>query len=319
MRYLFIFLIILINGCSTSTVRYSKNVNVDSSISKSNHIKIIKENEQVPFSYHEIGAIYVEELPPKFSAYNESFMLPLLVDAAKEVGADAVVGVHTNRFLPTYVDQGGGGSINMKDYMSGVLVKFTDKNTDKNAINDNFIDILPLGNPEKVHSENGFIKDKELVRIVAQQFVERNGYYARLIEDNFTLESVNDIEEAQVSGLGNANAKYILYMWPSYVAWEENDYGRETMHAAVLKSVLINKKTGEIVWQSKPVPEASYPSLSVKDNDMDYIYETILTRGVQKLRVIRAKSLYWKVKYYFANFKPNYKEHNIKPKDVDLN
>lgn len=308
MRYFLFLFIFLINSCTYTIVRVSKDVDITPPVFKDTPIKIIKRGGQELSSYKIIGTVYVEDV---HDSDTDSVLLPMLIEAARHAGADAVLDVHASKFITSLIARDGTPRFPMKNYLSGLLATYADSKSSKD-INNNYVDIFPIGNPGNIPFSNPIIKDRKLVRQLAQQFVEKNGYYARMVEDKFSFNKIRAIGKS--SNLGNASSKYLLYLWPSYFQHFDEEGARLTSKKAVLKSILINKITGKTAWSSKEVPLEAFSRNSVEDNDSKYIIRKVKNLGFGNIDAFRAHHLYFIVEYTFSDLVPNYKELNIKPK-----
>jgi hypothetical protein len=231
-----------VTGCSANFQNtYTRGIDYPAATTK-DAVAICKRGEPIDgIRPHQIlGKVYVQKRGATiFSKPSEKHLLKLMQDEAAGKGADALIDAHSSLHF-------GKETNAIKRWASALAIKYVDDG--RQIIPADFVICVPPVINMDTDDPKQCAEDDAIIRGVAQNMLEKLGYYGMTSEQFMTPEKILAMEPDELGGLGSADARFILCLTLGKTGGV--NVGVIGTKSTTLHAELISKETRLIVWRN---------------------------------------------------------------------
>lgn len=260
------FCFLFLQGCTTTVVNsYPQQEYTDIDRTQASEIEVYANNSKPSKSHYSIGTVYIENNANLVTAdLTEKDLIPLVKQAAANMGADAVIDTHyTHHYNMSPSDLSSDGNFRMR--AAGIAIKYGENKAD---LNDRHIDFLPISFPPDINSDAKIIIDSDNnIRLTIQYFMEKNGYFVNLNTSPINFDFDKSIEDniEKLEFVSDKRYPVLMYAWitkykqPIVESPKEDlseladeDYEDDfNLESDVLNLIIYSKQKNEITFRHK--------------------------------------------------------------------
>jgi hypothetical protein len=238
--WLFAMLLPLVTGCAANvcTTRadgliYEKRVAED-------EVAVLSEGEQPSGPYQILGSIFAEKRGTALTQPKEEHLVSLMKEPASEMGADALVGVHSSNYW-------GEVPNTIKRWAGALAVRFLDAEEQAQEV-DFIVVVPPVINMSEEDAEQQQ-KDNTMARMTTQYYLEKLGYYSVLVDESLDQAALAVMSEEELDAFGGKDAALVLLL--ALKKGSKANIGIAAGSSYVLSAELFSKGSREIVWENE--------------------------------------------------------------------